>query len=95
MSISVVAAGAERWDDIQAVFGPRGVPAGCQCQYFRCDNAAWRATGRDERAAALRADPAGLLAYLDGEPAGWCALDRRGLEPQADRLVRALRGQLL
>ena len=34
-AISVVPADKAGWDDLQAVFGPRGYAARCQCQKFK------------------------------------------------------------
>ncbi len=75
------------WDDIQTVFGPRGEAHRCQCQWFQTPAADWRETNVDERMARLRAETgcghprarttSGLVAYLDGEPVGWCAVEPR------------------
>ncbi len=71
-----------RWQDLEKLFGARGACAGCWCMW-------WRRAGRDftrgkgagNRAALRRVvakgPPPGLLAYVDGEPAGWCALAPR------------------
>jgi GNAT superfamily N-acetyltransferase len=85
--ISVVPANEASWDDLQAVFGPRGIAARCQCQSFKVTPAEWRATRAGELAERLReqtgcghpgaARTSGLVAYLDGEPAGWCAVEPR------------------
>jgi GNAT superfamily N-acetyltransferase len=72
----------ERWADLEKLFGPSGAYGGCWCMYFRMrssDNA--RAKG-SERKASLKAlvatgPPPGLIAYLNGEPAGWVSLDAR------------------
>jgi GNAT superfamily N-acetyltransferase len=55
-------------------------------------NAQWRSVGVTERAERLREqtgcdDPgatstSGLVAYLDGEPAGWCAVEPRTAYPR-------------
>jgi GNAT superfamily N-acetyltransferase len=94
--ISVVPANQASWDDLQAVFGARGVPARCQCQHFKIRDLQWRSVPVAERAQRLRqqtscGDPAarttsGLVAYLDGEPAGWCAVEPR---TAYERLLRA------
>ena len=73
---------AARWDDAVAVFGTRGDPAGCWCQFFRLDPTAWRAStpeqNRDRLSGQARSSPPpGLLAYLEGEPVGWLALGPR------------------
>ncbi len=85
--ISVVPANEASWDDLQAVFGPRGLAARCQCQSFKSTPAEWRATSAGELAERLReqtgcghpgaAKTSGLVACLDGEPAGWCAVEPR------------------
>lgn len=80
------------WEDVRTVFGTRGDPATCWCQFFKVDDAAWKAP--DARAAferalcdqvdAGRADPAagpGLLAYLGDEPVGWVAVEPRPAYP--------------
>ena len=78
-AISVKPANKASWDDLQAIFGTRGDPARCQCQYFRLTPAEWSASHLGERAARFREQTAcgrprargtsGLVAYLDGEPA--------------------------
>ncbi len=86
-AITVVPANRASWEDLRVVFGSRGDPARCQCQYFKTTPAQWRALRVDERADRLReqtgcghprtAATSGLVAYLDGEPAGWCAVEPR------------------
>ncbi len=85
--LSVVPANEASWDDLQTVFGTRGDPFHCQCQWYKIPNRDWRSVPREERAQLLRdetgcGDPAagttsGLVAYLDGEPVGWCAVEPR------------------
>ena len=85
--ITIVPANETSWDDIRAVFGTRGTPAGCQCQSFKVRDKDWRSVPVEDRADRLReqthcGDPgadttSGLVAYLDGEPAGWCAVEQR------------------
>ncbi|MGP4111550.1 GNAT family N-acetyltransferase [Streptomyces sp. 4N509B] len=85
--ISVVPANEAGWEELRAVFGTRGEPARCQCQWFRTRGAAWREGPVAERAERLREQTAagrpeadatsGLVAYLDGEPVGWCAVAPR------------------
>jgi GNAT superfamily N-acetyltransferase len=86
--ISVIPANEASWEDIQAVFGSRGAAAFCQCQRYKlAPGEAFRKFPAEERARRLReqtnaGDPratetAGLVAYLDGEPVGWCAVEPR------------------
>lgn len=86
-TISVRPANEASAADLDAVFGSRGIPAGCQCQWFKIGRSEWRSVPVDELRERLhdqtRCDhPAsrstsGLLAYLDGEPVGWCAVEPR------------------
>jgi len=96
--VRVVPASDVDWADLQAVFGRRGDPSHCFCQRFRMQpGESWASVGRDELAARLReqvddaatgAPAPGLVAFLDGEPAGWCAVDRRSTYPRLLRNVR-------
>jgi GNAT superfamily N-acetyltransferase len=86
-AITVVPANKASWEDLQAIFGTRGDPPRCQCQYFKTTPAQWRAMRVDERGARLREQTgcghpraratSGLVAYLGAEPAGWCAVEPR------------------
>jgi GNAT superfamily N-acetyltransferase len=88
-AISVVPANEASWDDLKAVFGTRGYASTCQCQWFQTAPAEWRSIPVDERAERLREQTgcghpgarttSGLVAYLDGEPAGWCAVEPRSV----------------
>jgi GNAT superfamily N-acetyltransferase len=94
--ISVVPANEASWQDLQTVFGTRGPAAGCQCQRYKLrPRESFRSFPVEERARRLReqtdcghpASPAtsGLVAYLDGQPVGWCAVEPR---PAYSGLVR-------
>lgn len=87
-SISIIPANEATWEDLQAVFGARGTAALCQCQRFKLQpKESFGSFPAEERAARLReqthaGDPnarttSGLVAYLAGEPVGWCAVEPR------------------
>ena len=87
-TISVVPANEASWEDLQTVFGTRGAAFTCQCQRYKLrPREAFRSFPVEERAHRLRAQtdcghPAsdttsGLVAYLEGEPVGWCAVEPR------------------
>ena len=88
-AIRVVPANEASWEELQAVFGERGSPARCQCQWFRTAPRDWRALGVEDRTWRLHeetncGDPAaeetsGLVAYLGDEPVGWCAVAPRSV----------------
>jgi GNAT superfamily N-acetyltransferase len=95
-AISVVPANQASCDDLQTVLGTRGDPHRCQCQRFKMrPRESWASVGAQELALRLRTQtdcghPAsgitsGLIAYLHGEPAGWCAVEPRTAYP---RLLR-------
>lgn len=73
---------ADRWPDLEALFGPRGAYGGCWCMFFRLPRVAWSAGCGDGNKAAFRrlvrrgAEP-GLLAYDGATPVGWCAIAPR------------------
>lgn len=72
------------FDDVQTVFGTRGQAAHCQCQGYRLG---WHAQHSDNvqgRRELLRdqvIEGHGLVAYLDGEPVGWCSVAPRSDYP--------------
>ena len=85
--VTIVPANESSWDDIRAIFGTRGDPAGCQCQWFKIPNAQWRYVPKEEKRQRLHDqtgcdDPharttSGLVAYLNREPVGWVAVEPR------------------
>jgi hypothetical protein len=87
-AISVVPANRASWDDLQTIFGTRGQAARCQCQRYKLrPRESFAAFPVEERANRLREQTdcnhpesgmtSGLVAYLDGEPVGWCAVEPR------------------
>lgn len=79
------------WDDVRTVFGTRGDPSTCWCQFFKVDPAVWKAQDVPffERSLCEQVDAArgrsagpGVLAYLDSEPVGWAAVEPRPAYPR-------------
>ncbi|MFT2816840.1 N-acetyltransferase family protein [Leifsonia sp. A12D58] len=89
--ITVRSAADVPWDDIRTVFGTRGDPAGCWCQYFKASVTDWKTATTDGCREALReqiasASPSpGVVAYLSGEPVGWCAVEPKIHYPRLRR----------
>ncbi len=86
--LRIVPANEATWEDLQAVFGTRGDPSRCWCQRYKMrPHEGWGSVGSAALADRLQeqtvcgqpqsATTTGLVAYVDGEPAGWCAVDPR------------------
>jgi GNAT superfamily N-acetyltransferase len=79
------------WGDLERVFDTPGDPRTCWCQYFKLTGAEWTSTDATALAPLLReqtrrGDPTtGLIAYVDGEPAGWIAVEPRDHYPRLRR----------
>jgi GNAT superfamily N-acetyltransferase len=78
-AVTIVPADAARWEDLQAVFGTRGSAARCWCQRYKLrPREAFAKFPVEERARRLRSQgTTGLIAYLEVEPVGWCAVEPR------------------
>lgn len=71
-------------DDVEAIFGAGGARR-CRCQALKVPGWIWRDTTQEEREAALLEQTAcgtdgptsGLIGYVDGEAAGWVAVEPR------------------
>ena len=97
--LTVVPANEAPWDDLQSVFGSRGEAPLCQCQRYKLrPKEAFSKFPAEERAARLLAQTqcgnpdadatTGLVAYLDGQPVGWCAVEPRTAYPGLLRVYR-------
>jgi GNAT superfamily N-acetyltransferase len=86
--IRVVPASEASCEELLAVFGDRGSSATCFCQRYKLHpGEAFSKVPREERRERLRqqarcgdgaADTtSGLVAFLGGEPVGWCAVEPR------------------
>ncbi|WP_228942117.1 GNAT family N-acetyltransferase [Nocardioides sp. Leaf374] len=76
-------------EDVAAVFAAGGASR-CRCQGLKAPGWIWRDTTQEQREAALVAQTAcgtdgptsGLVGYVDGEPAGWVAVEPREHYPR-------------
>jgi GNAT superfamily N-acetyltransferase len=80
----------ERWDDLEALFGPRGACGGCWCMWWRIPRRDFeQRKGAGNRRALRRivasGDIPGLIAYHKGEPVGWCSVAPRDRFPVLER----------
>jgi GNAT superfamily N-acetyltransferase len=83
---------AERWEDLEELFGERGASGGCWCMWWRLKRSEFeRQKGEGNRLALKRivdsGEIPGILAY-DAElyqPAGWCSVAPREHFPVLER----------
>ena len=88
-AIEVVPATPDRWDDVVTILGGNG-DLGCWCQAPRgravgCGRSEPRARREALRSQLDEEPPAGMLAYIDGEVAGWCGFAPRPRLPRLER----------
>jgi GNAT superfamily N-acetyltransferase len=86
--LRIVPANKATCEDLQVVFGTRGIAATCQCQRYKlAPKESFGSFPAEERAFRLREQTdcgnsrsgttSGLVAYLGDEPVGWCAVEPR------------------
>lgn len=80
----------ERWQDMEKLFGEKGEQAGCWCMWWRIPRQDffknWKAGNKVAFKALVDSGKTpGILAYYDGEPAGWCAIEPRENYPSLER----------
>lgn len=80
----------DRWKDLETLFGERGACGGCWCMWWRLKRSEFEAgkgaaNRRAFRSIVTSGREPGLLAYLDGEPVGWCAVEPRERYPALER----------
>jgi GNAT superfamily N-acetyltransferase len=86
--VRIVPANEVSWEDLSAVFGTRGSSSVCFCQRYKLHpGEAFSKFPAEERALRLREQTnvgrpdagttSGIVAYVNHEPAGWCAVEPR------------------
>ena len=99
LEVTILPASETSWEDLQSVLGTRGDTCRCQCQRYKmAPRESWASVGTEELRLRLRMQTdsgqpdsgttSGLVAYRDGEPVGWCAVEPRTAYP---RLLRSTR----
>lgn len=81
-NITIEPATADRFDDAQHALTGGGDGRSCQCQWWTITSAEFQRTPIEQRQAMLRdemqvAPPPALIAYVDGEAAGWVRVGPR------------------
>ena len=72
----------DRWPDLELLFGKNGACAGCWCMWWRIRRSTWdKEKGEGNRKSLKKlvkqgSEP-GILAYVDGKPAGWICVGPR------------------
>jgi len=88
--ITIETATPDRLGDAEHALSGGGDGRSCQCQWWTLTNAEWEATSRDGREQLLHDEidtgpPPALIAYVDGEPAGWVRVGPRTRQPRLGR----------
>jgi GNAT superfamily N-acetyltransferase len=72
----------KNWGDLEMLFGPRGASGGCWCMWWKLRRSEYEkkkgaGNKRAFRKIVASGAPAGVLAYADNQPVGWCAVAPR------------------
>lgn len=80
----------DRWQDFETLFGPNGAAGGCWCMHWRLPRKEFVAGQGDGNRQAMHTiveseKVPGLLAYVDGQIAGWCSVGPREDFPRLEK----------
>lgn len=94
--VQILPVTAERWPDLERLFGKQGAYGGCWCMWFRQTGAEFTANRGEANRQAMcsiveAGEIPGLLAYVDGVPAGWVSVGPREAYPLLERSRAAKR----
>lgn len=90
-SITIHPLTPDRWPDLAALFNTSATPRACWCMWFRETTSTYRANAGDknkrtfQRIVKTSAAPPGVIAYVDEQPSGWCAVAPRVAYPRLQR----------
>ena len=81
---------AEKWADVEQLFGQRGACGGCWCMSWRLARSDFMRQRGELNREALKGlvdsgKVPGILAYSAGQPIGWCAVAPREAFPRLER----------
>jgi GNAT superfamily N-acetyltransferase len=73
---------ADRWNDLEKLFGKHGACGGCWCMWWRLTRTQFNKQKGEANRMALKqivanGEPPGILAYDKGEPVAWCSVAPR------------------
>lgn len=79
-----------QWDDFETLFGPNGACGGCWCMLWHQTQSEFDANKGDQnrrlmKSRVQRGEGPGILAYTEGKPIGWCAVEPRECYPRLGR----------
>jgi GNAT superfamily N-acetyltransferase len=80
----------KRWKDFETLFGPNGACGGCWCLFWKKPRKQFHADAydknrHDQKHLVEKGSVPGILAYVNGEPVGWCAVEPRENYPALER----------
>ncbi len=80
----------ERWPDLEKLFGEKGACGGCWCMTWRLTRSEFEkkkgaANKRSLKRLVDSGKPPGVIGYVEGQPAGWCAVAPREEYPALGR----------
>jgi GNAT superfamily N-acetyltransferase len=89
-TITIEPATADRFADAEHALTGGGDGGSCQCQWWTITNREFTETSRDEKEGLLEAEirkgpPPALIAYVDGEAAGWVRVGPRTAQVRLSR----------
>lgn len=82
LNLEVFSVDKEKWNDFEKLFGERGACGGCWCMTWRLKKSVFEMQKGNVNKRSMKAliegnETVGILAYIDGEPIGWCAVAPR------------------
>ncbi|CAH0168894.1 hypothetical protein SRABI76_01228 [Microbacterium oxydans] len=89
-TITTAVATSARWDDVQHALTGGGDGASCQCIWPVLSNKDWNETTAPQRTEMFRKEiaagpPPGIIAYVDGDAAGWIRIGPRTMQARIPR----------
>ena len=80
----------ERWVDLEKLFGQHGATGGCWCMWWRLPRSEFMQQRGEGNKKAFKkiidsGKVPGILAYVEGQPVGWCAVAPRETFPKLGR----------
>jgi len=81
---------SDNWNDFEKLFGKNGAFCGCWCMYWRLTNKEFKSKQGEVNKLLFKeivdsGERPGVLAYLDGIPAGWIAISSREKLPTLEK----------